>query len=97
MKKYTLYHVSDATLFEADGNGTLPGRQFYDASDVEAERLILTGDNINLRARIDELEQAARAVVDRWGTPHWKDVPATAGYINALRSALGKFAGDSNG
>ena len=34
------------------------------------------------------LRKAAQAVVDRWDTPLWKDVPATAEYINALRRAL---------
>jgi len=34
------------------------------------------------------LIEAARAVVERWDTPLWKDVPATAVYINALRTAL---------
>ena len=29
---------------------------------------------------------AAQAVVARWDTPLWKDAPATATYINALRS-----------
>ena len=52
-------------------------------------------------ARITELESqlaqrfdaadmatAAQAVVDRWDTPLWKDVPATADYIGRLRAAL---------
>lgn len=30
----------------------------------------------------------AQAVVDRWDTPLWKDVPATAVYINELRKVL---------
>ena len=34
------------------------------------------------------LRKAAQAVVDRWDTPLWKDVPATAEYINKLREAL---------
>lgn len=38
--------------------------------------------------RLDALEAAGQAVVDRWDTPLWKDVPATAEYINALRAAL---------
>ena len=43
-----------------------------------------------LRAQPDhsELVTAARAVVERWETPLWKDAPATAGYINRLRDAL---------
>lgn len=37
----------------------------------------------------DELRAAAQAVIERWDTPLWKDVPATANYINRLRAALG--------
>ena len=39
-------------------------------------------------AEIERLRTAAQAVVDRWGTPLWKDAPATAIYINTLRNAL---------
>ena len=35
-----------------------------------------------------DLRKAAQAVVDRWDTPLWKDAPATATYIEALRQAL---------
>lgn len=35
-----------------------------------------------------DLRTAAQAVIDRWETPLWKDAPATAGYIAALRDAL---------
>jgi len=35
-----------------------------------------------------KLREAAQAVVDRWDTPLWKDVPATAVFINELRAAL---------
>jgi hypothetical protein len=37
---------------------------------------------------MSELRKAAQAVVERWDTPSWKDVPATAIYIEALRQAL---------
>ena len=37
---------------------------------------------------LEDLIAAARAVVDRWDTPLWKDVPATAEYINRLRKLL---------
>lgn len=37
---------------------------------------------------MNKLREAAQAVVDRWDTPLWKDVPATAEYINRLRDAL---------
>ena len=35
-----------------------------------------------------DLWNAAQAVIDRWDTPAWKDVPATAEYIGRLRQAL---------
>ncbi len=35
-----------------------------------------------------DLRTAAQAVVERWDTPLWKDVPATAEYIGRLRAAL---------
>ena len=40
---------------------------------------------VQSRAR---LRKAAQAVVTRWDTPLWKDVPATAEYIAALRKEL---------
>ena len=36
----------------------------------------------------EKLVQLAKAVVDRWDTPLWKDVPHTAEYINELRNHL---------
>lgn len=39
-------------------------------------------------AEIERLRRAAQAVIDRWETPHWKDVPATAVPIGNLRAAL---------
>lgn len=42
-----------------------------------------------LQPEADEaLRTAAQAVVDRWDTPLWKDVPSTAEYIGRLRVAL---------
>jgi len=38
--------------------------------------------------KLNNIRKEAQAVVDRWDTPVWKDVPATAEYINALRRAL---------
>ena len=43
-----------------------------------------------VQAERDELRALAQAVVDRWDTPLWKDVPATAEYINRLRAAIAK-------
>jgi hypothetical protein len=39
-------------------------------------------------AEMERLRRAAQAVIDRWETPHWKDVPATAVFIGNLRAAL---------
>ena len=41
-----------------------------------------------MSSEYEKLIEAARAVVNRWDTPHWKNVPATAEYINDLRNAL---------
>ena len=42
-----------------------------------------------LRTENIKLRTAAQAVIDRWDTPLWKDVPATAVFIEQLRAALG--------
>lgn len=41
---------------------------------------------------MDELLQAAQAVVDRWDSPNWKDGTHTADYINRLRRAIAAAA-----
>lgn len=38
--------------------------------------------------RCGRLEAVAQAVVDRWDTPLWKNVPATGEFINRLRAVL---------
>ena len=43
-----------------------------------------------LRTENIKLRTAAQAVIDRWDTPLWKDVPATAVFIEQLRAALGE-------
>ena len=37
---------------------------------------------------MSDLRKAAQALVDRWDTPLWKDVPHTGVFIDALRAAL---------
>lgn len=49
-------------------------------SDVEKIR--------QLERELADLKEAAQAVVERWDTPSWKDVPYTAVYINRLRATL---------
>ena len=39
----------------------------------------------------EELVRAAQAVVDRWDTPLWKDVPHTGEFIGKLREALSPY------
>jgi hypothetical protein len=43
---------------------------------------------IYLELERQALVAAAQALVDRWDTPNWKNVPHTGEYINALRMAL---------
>lgn len=49
----------------------------------------------NLEKRLSDMTydrniliQAAQAVLERWDSPHWKDLPATAEFINSLRYAV---------
>lgn len=37
-----------------------------------------------------ELVEAADALIDRWDSPLWKDLPHTAEYINKLRDVVDK-------
>ena len=57
-------------------------QQAADTLQSQAERIK------ELEAEAEQLRTAAQAVIDRWDTPHWKDVPATAEYIGRLRAAL---------
>jgi Lar family restriction alleviation protein len=41
-----------------------------------------------LERDLNQLREAAQAVVDRWETPLWKDAPASAAFIKNLRNAL---------
>lgn len=43
-------------------------------------------DQSNLSLK--ELTEAAQAVIERWDSPSWKDLPATADYIHRLRKAI---------
>ena len=59
--------------------------------EAEIQRLIKWRDQyfrqaMENGAAFGRLRDAAQAVIDRWDTPLWKDVPATAVYINRLRA-----------
>ena len=66
------------------GSDTALMRQAAATLQSQAERIK------ELEAEAEQLRTAAQAVIDRWDTPHWKDVPATAEYIGRLRAALGE-------
>ena len=45
-------------------------------------------ENQQLSDEVQRLRDAARAVIERWDSPKWKDESPTADVINALRRAL---------
>ena len=49
--------------------------------------------NADLIAAAPELLKEAIAVIERWDSPLWKDLPATAEYIRRLRKAVAKAQG----
>ena len=46
--------------------------------------------NVRMIAAAQELLDAAIAVIERWDSPLWKDMPATAEYIGRLRQAVAR-------
>ena len=46
--------------------------------------------NVRMIAAAPELLDAAIAVIERWDSPLWKDLPATAEYIGRLRQAVAR-------
>jgi hypothetical protein len=61
----------------------LSGDKFSDRNHAALKSRAETAER-----RCAELVAKAQAVVDRWDTPLWKDVPATAVFINELRTTL---------
>ena len=56
---------------------------------ADAELDTTSADTLERQAAENKrVRRAAQAVIDRWETPHWKDVPATAVFIGNLRAAL---------
>jgi hypothetical protein len=53
-----------------------------------SEMMQLQANLSQAEAEKAELASAAKAVVDRWHTPAWKDAPHTAEFINRLENAL---------
>lgn len=56
-----------------------------DEARAEAQRL---------RIQLNQLQQAASSVVERWEQPSWKDVEPTAGVIYQLRNTIEGIAGE---
>jgi len=52
------------------------------------DRLVCSVESQILRRQRDILLEAGTAIVERWDTPLWKDVPHTAEFINKLRKAI---------
>lgn len=56
------------------------------------------GDEIKANARLiaaaPEMLEALEAIIERWDTPSWKDVPHTATYINSARAVVAKAKGE---
>lgn len=64
---------------------TLPQAMGY----VPAEKMEeIERELAETRAQRDRLVKAGKALVDRWETPFWKDVPATAKFIRSLADAI---------
>ena len=55
---------------------------------MESDRDMLIRQLWKHAERLEEVEMAAQAVVDRWETPHWKDAEPTAAVIYKLRDIL---------
>lgn len=59
--------------------------------EVKTERRLSFRDQVaDLEQQRNDLLAASQAVIGRWDTPLWKDVPATAGFINELRAAVAR-------
>ena len=80
-----------------DERETMPDpKEFGELLDSAADRLeVLEREHAEFfecwheeRRKRERLEIAAKAVIERWETPLWKDAPATANYIYALRNAM---------
>lgn len=50
--------------------------------------------NVKLITAAPELLEVLEAIIERWDTPLWKDVPHTATYINAARLVVAKAKGE---
>lgn len=77
-------------------------KRLRDAASSPARNTMGIGEHWNLEdeaadaierkdAAIAELVEAGRAVVDRWDSPLWKDLPHTGEFIARLRDVVAKY------
>ena len=75
-------HLEDDNFF--------PSTVYWRMCDIARE---LERELAEVTEQRDRLAEAGQAVVDRWHTPHWKDVPHTAKFIQNLEDALAAVKG----
>lgn len=73
------------SIVDENGNEVATVWSAY-SGDVEATS--------RLFAAAPELLEVLEAIIERWDTPLWKDVPHTAEYINAARLIVAKAKGE---
>jgi len=76
-------------IAEAIGTPIAPGHSVvHRVRELIAENNKLRENLWQHAERLEEVEMAAQAVVDRWETPLWKDAEPTAAVIYRLRDIL---------
>jgi hypothetical protein len=60
---------------------------------AEAATIRALNERNEARGQRDRLAKAGKALVDRWETPFWKDVPHTGKFIRTLSDALAALKG----
>jgi DNA-binding transcriptional regulator YiaG len=83
--------IEDADIVEARKNQLLQKLLDETKTIVRLEQTIRELRQQLTKPADAELIEAAKAVVERWETPLWKDAPATAGYIYRLRDAINAY------
>ena len=70
-----------------EGSVALYDQETVNALQERCDELLKQRDKL---LAAPELLDAAIAVIERWDSPLWKDLPATAEYIGRLRQAVNK-------
>ena len=83
--------MSDTPRTDALWDNQPFGRPFL--SEVREFARQLERELAGVTEQRDRLAEAGQAVVDRWHTPLWKDVPHTAKFIQNLEDALAAVKG----